>query len=98
MNRPPTSTRLTASGIDALILQLNQSLGITVVIVTHDLTTLFTICGRIAILVDSKITVGTLDSCCDPTSPGFANFCTDRAQRVRKRGATTARKHSHGNG
>ncbi len=32
---------LTASGIDAMIGKLNQSLGVTVVIVTHDLTTLF---------------------------------------------------------
>src|SRR5439155_4225587 len=45
---------LTASGIDALIRRLNESLGITVVIVTHDLTTLFTICGRIAMLADKK--------------------------------------------
>src|ERR1700675_1089364 len=52
---------LNASGIDELILRLNQSLGITVVIVTHDLTTLFTICGRVAMLVDKKITVDTLD-------------------------------------
>jgi len=46
---------LTASGIDALIQRLNQSLGITVVIVTHDLTTLFTICQRVAVLVDKKL-------------------------------------------
>src|SRR5213075_3604560 len=46
---------LIASGIDALIKQLNQSLGITVVIVTHDATTLFGICSRIAVLVDTKI-------------------------------------------
>ncbi|HEX5863527.1 MAG TPA: ATP-binding cassette domain-containing protein, partial [Casimicrobiaceae bacterium] len=52
---------LVASGIDALIQKLNESLGITVVIVTHDLTTLFTICRRVAVLVDKKITVGTLD-------------------------------------
>src|SRR5438034_5004206 len=53
---------LTASGIDALILKLNQSLGLTVVIVTHDLTTLFTICRRVAMLVDNKIRVDTLDN------------------------------------
>src|SRR6185436_20804412 len=41
---------LIASGIDALIQKLNESLGITVVIVTHDLMTLFTICRRVAIL------------------------------------------------
>src|SRR5436190_16909485 len=50
---------LTASGIDSLIERLSRSLGITVVIVTHDLTTLFTICRRIAVLVDTKVVVGT---------------------------------------
>ena len=52
---------LTASGIDALVVELNRNLGITVVIVTHDLTTLVTVCGRIAVLVDGKISVGTID-------------------------------------
>src|SRR6266571_7940066 len=52
---------IAAAGIDTLIQQLNRSLGITVVIVTHDLTTLFTVCSRLAVLVDKKITVGTLD-------------------------------------
>jgi len=52
---------VTASGIDALIQQLNRSLGVTVVIVTHDLTTLFTICGRVAVLVDRKIVVDRID-------------------------------------
>ena len=35
---------LNASGIDELVTKLNESLGVTVVIVTHDLTTLFTVC------------------------------------------------------
>src|SRR5207247_1453768 len=52
---------LTASGIDALIQKLNQGLGITVVIVTHDLTTLFTICRLIAHLAPNKIRVSSLD-------------------------------------
>jgi len=38
---------LTASGIDDLIVQLNQGLGITVVIVTHDLTTLLSVCDQV---------------------------------------------------
>ena len=52
---------LTASAIDAMIGELNQSLGVTVVIVTHDLTTLFTLCDRVAVLVDHRIAVDTLD-------------------------------------
>jgi len=85
---------LTASGIDALIQQLNQSLGITVVIVTHDLTTLFTICRRIAVLVDKKITVGTLAELMRSNQPWVHEFL----HGPRAQGAMTARKHSHGNG
>jgi phospholipid/cholesterol/gamma-HCH transport system ATP-binding protein len=85
---------LTASGIDALIAQLNRSLGITVVIVTHDLTTLFTICRRIAILVDRKITVDTLEGLRRSTQPWIHEFL----HGPRAQGAMTARKQSHGNG
>jgi phospholipid/cholesterol/gamma-HCH transport system ATP-binding protein len=85
---------LTASGIDALIQRLNQGLGITVVIVTHDLTTLFTICRRIAVLVDKKITVGTLAELMRSEQPWVHEFL----HGPRAQGAMTARKHSHGNG
>jgi phospholipid/cholesterol/gamma-HCH transport system ATP-binding protein len=85
---------LTASGIDALIQRLNQSLGITVVIVTHDLTTLFTICRRIAVLVDRKITVGTLAELMRSDQPWVHEFL----HGPRAQGAMTARKQSHGNG
>jgi len=85
---------LTASGIDALIRRLNEGLGITVVIVTHDLTTLFTICRRIAILADKKITVGTLDKLMQSHQPWIREFL----HGPRAEGAMTARKQSHGNG
>ena len=84
---------ITASGIDALIQKLNQSLGITVVIVTHDLTTLFTICQRAALLVDGKITVGTWDQLRRSNQPWIHEFL----HGPRAQGAMTA-KESHGNG
>ena len=74
---------LTASAIDALILRLNESLGITFVIVTHDLTTLFTICGRIAVLADKKIVVGTLEELMQSQQPWVHEFLHGpRAQAV----------------
>ena len=48
-----------ADGIDELIRQLNQALSITVVVVTHDLNTLFGVCDRVAVLAEGKISVGT---------------------------------------
>jgi phospholipid/cholesterol/gamma-HCH transport system ATP-binding protein len=84
---------IAASGIDALIRQLNDSLGVTVVIVTHDLTTLFTICGRIAVLVDRKITVDTADKLMKSDHPWIHEFF----HGPRAEGAMQARKASHGN-
>lgn len=51
---------IAAAAFDQLIRDLQVSLGFTVVVVTHDLDTLFAICDRVAVLVDRKIRVGTL--------------------------------------
>ncbi len=50
-----------AAAFDQLIRNLQRSLGLTVVMVTHDLDSLTSICDRIAVLVDRKIRVGTLE-------------------------------------
>ncbi len=50
-----------AAGFDQLIRSLQQSLGLTVFMVTHDLDSLATICDRIAVLVDKRIKVGTME-------------------------------------
>jgi len=83
---------IAASGIDALILQLNESLGVTVVIVTHDLTTLLTVCRRIAVLVDGKVTVDTADKLLKSDHPWIHEFL----HGPRAEGAMQARKAGHG--
>jgi len=52
---------ISANAFDELILSLQRSLGLTVVMITHDLDTLITICDRIAVLVDKQVVVGTVD-------------------------------------
>ena len=49
-----------AAAFDDLILNLQQSLGLTVFMVTHDLDSLHAICDRIAVLVDKRVKVGTM--------------------------------------
>jgi phospholipid/cholesterol/gamma-HCH transport system ATP-binding protein len=85
---------LTAGGIDTLILQLNRSLGVTVVIVTHDLTTLFSVCSRVAVLIDRKLIIGTLDKLMQSKHPWIRDFL----HGPRAQGAMKARVQYHGNG
>ena len=89
---------LTATGIDALIVQLNQGLGITVVIVTHDLTTLFSVCHRVAVLVDGKITIDTMDKLMQSDQPWIHDFLHGPRGQGAQHSAMSARKQSHGNG
>lgn len=46
-----------ASAFDELILGLREAMGLTVLMVTHDLDSLFRICDRIAVLVDKHIAI-----------------------------------------
>jgi len=58
-----------AAAFDALIRDLQKSLGLTVFLVTHDLDTLMTICDRIAVLVDKRIKIGTMAELLHDTHP-----------------------------
>ena len=49
-----------AAAFDRLIRDMQQSLGLTVFMVTHDLDSLAAICDRIAVLVDRKIRLDTM--------------------------------------
>ena len=49
-----------ASKFDALIEELSEVLGLTVVMVTHDLDSLYAICHRISVLIDRRVKVGTI--------------------------------------
>lgn len=48
---------ISAAAFDQLILSLQQALGLTVFLITHDLDTLYTICNRVAVLADAHVVV-----------------------------------------
>lgn len=52
---------IAASEFDELVLYLRDTLHLTVVMVTHDLDTLARTCDRVAVLVDRKVIVDTLE-------------------------------------
>lgn len=51
---------ISAAAFDALTRELTDDLGLAVVMITHDLDSLFTLCDRIAVLVDKKVRTATL--------------------------------------
>jgi phospholipid/cholesterol/gamma-HCH transport system ATP-binding protein len=52
---------IAATAFDDLILYLRDTLALTIVMVTHDLDTLMRTCDRVAVLVDGKAIVATLE-------------------------------------
>ena len=77
-----------AANFDQLILDLRQSLGLTVVMVTHDLDSLRTICDRISVLVDKKIRVGTMAELMEDPHPWIQDyFCGPRGRAALGGGA-----------
>jgi phospholipid/cholesterol/gamma-HCH transport system ATP-binding protein len=72
---------ISAALFDDLVRNLQQSLGLTVFLVTHDLDTLRAVCDRIAVLVDKKIKLGTIDSLSRDTNPWIHEyFCGPRGR------------------
>lgn len=63
-----------AAAFDRLILQLRDALDLTVVMVTHDLDSLETICDRIAVLLDKRVKVGTMESLRRETDPWIHEY------------------------
>ena len=52
---------IAAAEFDSLVLYLRETLHLTIVMVTHDLDTLARTCDRVAVLVDGKVIVDTLE-------------------------------------
>src|ERR1700749_1988839 len=72
---------ISANKFDELILDLQESLGLTVFMVTHDIDSLRTITDRVAVLVDGKIKIGTLAELqTDPTPWIHEYFCGPRGR------------------
>lgn len=65
---------IAAADFDQLILDLQKALGATVIIITHDLDTLFTVCDRVAVLVDKKITLDTVANLMQSDHPWIKNY------------------------
>lgn len=61
---------LSASGFDELVLHLQKSLGLTIMMVTHDLDLLWQVADRVAVLGEGKVLgVGTMEELSESPHP-----------------------------
>jgi phospholipid/cholesterol/gamma-HCH transport system ATP-binding protein len=78
-----------ASGIDDLILSLKQSLGLTVIMVTHDLDTIWHVSDRVAFLGDKKVlAVAPIEELMASKQAGIIEFFSDKRAQDRFTGRT----------
>src|SRR6202012_5065152 len=65
---------ISASQFDQLIKNLQESLGLTVFMVTHDLDSLRAVCDRLAVLVNKKIKTGTIEELRKDSDPWIQEY------------------------
>ena len=63
-----------AADFDSLIVELQRDLGLTVVMVTHDLDSLHTICDRVSVLIDKRVKVGSIAELMEETDPWIQDY------------------------
>src|SRR3546814_7166481 len=63
-----------AANFDNLIGDLQRALGLTVVMVTHDLDSLYAICDRVSVLVDKRVKVGTIEQLMREPDPWIQEY------------------------
>ncbi len=81
---------ISAGDFDALIRTLQQTLGLTVFMVTHDLESLDTVCDRIAALADGKVVaIGPMSEMMRSPHPWMQAYFQGKRGRKLSRGLST---------
>jgi len=71
---------ISAAAFDELLMELQSQLKLTVVMITHDLDTIFRTCNRVGVIVDRKMEIDTLEGIVKHTHPWIqAYFHGERA-------------------
>jgi phospholipid/cholesterol/gamma-HCH transport system ATP-binding protein len=82
---------ITAAEFDKLIQTLQQTLGLTVMMVTHDLDSLHAVCDRVAVLADGRIVAaGLLSTMLESEHPWVRTYFRGERARMLLRGGQPA--------
>jgi phospholipid/cholesterol/gamma-HCH transport system ATP-binding protein len=86
---------ISAAEFDELVLYLQKQLRLTVVMITHDLDSIFRTCNRVGVIVDQRMEVDTLDGIVQNPNPWIqAYFHGERAVgRLDERAKAKVERH-----
>ncbi|HEY0799942.1 MAG TPA: ATP-binding cassette domain-containing protein, partial [Steroidobacteraceae bacterium] len=85
---------ISATGFDELLLYLHSQLRLTVVMITHDLDTLFQTCSRVGVIVDGHMITDTLQGILENPHPWIQEYF--HGPRARAAAKETAERLAHG--
>jgi phospholipid/cholesterol/gamma-HCH transport system ATP-binding protein len=77
---------ISAAAFDDLIIYLQKQLRLTVVMITHDLDSIFRTCNRVGVIVDKKMDIDTLDRIVDHPHPWIQSYFHGVRATARARG------------
>ncbi len=84
---------ISAASFDELIMDLQRQLKLTVVMITHDLDTIFRTCNRVGVIVDRKMEIDTLEGIVQHQHPWIQRLFPRRArERARSRANMVRRR------
>ena len=74
---------ISAAEFDELVLYLQKQLKLTVVMITHDLDTIYRVCNRVGVIVDRKMQVDTLEGIVTHPHPWIQAYFHGERSRAR---------------
>jgi phospholipid/cholesterol/gamma-HCH transport system ATP-binding protein len=85
---------ISAAAFDELLLYLHSQLRLTVVMITHDLDTLFRTCSRVGVIVDGRMISDTLDGLLQNQNPWIREYFHGPRARAAEKEAQGAAKET----
>ena len=77
---------ISAAAFDRLVLYLQKNLALTIVMITHDLDTIYRTCNRVGVIVDRHMISGTLDEIVQHAHPWIHEYFHGERSRAAGRG------------
>jgi phospholipid/cholesterol/gamma-HCH transport system ATP-binding protein len=74
---------ISAAAFDDLLMQLQGELKLTVVMITHDLDTIFRTCNRVGVIVDRRMQIDTLEGIVNHEHPWIQDYFHGERARAR---------------